>query len=74
MRLVSLPLAGAGGREVHVNPEQVVCLMDAGLRRTQLITTGLQGESSITLMLDLGADEAARRLAEATELRASRAA
>ncbi|MFC3068607.1 hypothetical protein [Phenylobacterium soli] len=64
MRLVSLPLAGAGGREVHVNPEQVVCLVDAGQRRTQLVTTGFQGEASMTLMLDLSVDEAALRLAD----------
>jgi hypothetical protein len=57
-----MPLAGAGGRAVHVNPEQVVCLVDLGERRTQLVTTGLQGETSISLTLELTVAEAADRL------------
>ena len=52
VKLVGLPLAGSGGRQVFVNPEQVVCLMDVGASRTQLVTTGLSTESSITLTVD----------------------
>jgi hypothetical protein len=65
MRLVSMPLAGSGGRQVHVNPEQVVCLVDLGQRRTQLVTTGMQGETSMSLLLDLAVSEAAERLLDA---------
>jgi phage-related tail fiber protein len=38
---------------VFVNPEHVVCLMDAGSGRTQVVTTGLSGEASISLVVDL---------------------
>ena len=62
MRLVPLPLAGSGGRLVHINPEQVVCLMDLGERRTQIVTTGLSGETSITLIADLEPEAVARKL------------
>jgi hypothetical protein len=52
LRLVSFQVAGGGGREVHINPEQVVCVMDLGVRRTQIVTTGLAGESSISLIVE----------------------
>ncbi|HEY0725774.1 MAG TPA: hypothetical protein VGD41_17595, partial [Pyrinomonadaceae bacterium] len=51
-KLVGLPLAGSGGRQVFVNPDQVVCLMDVGGSRTQIVTTGLSTESSITLTVE----------------------
>jgi hypothetical protein len=53
MRLISFKVAGSGGRPVFVNPEHVVCLMDAGSNRTQIVTTGLSGETSISLVVDL---------------------
>ena len=62
MRLVPFPLAGSGGRLVHVNPEQVVCLMDLGEKRTQIVTTGLSGETSISLIAELEPDAVARKL------------
>ncbi|WP_297695187.1 hypothetical protein [Phenylobacterium sp.] len=68
MKLIPMPLAGAGGRSVFVNPSQVVCLIDLGDRRTQLITTGLQGESSMSLLIELAPAEAARRLLAASAI------
>lgn len=62
MRFVSLPVAGGGGREVLINPEQVVCIMDAGERRTQIVTTGLSTESSISIVVALGVREVGNRL------------
>jgi hypothetical protein len=62
MRLIEMPMAGSGGRAVHVNPDQVVCLMDMGDRRTQIVTTGLSGETSMSLVVELPHDEVARRL------------
>lgn len=62
MRLVGFALAGAGGRQVFINPEQVVCIMDAGDRRTQLVTTGLATESSITLLVDVAQAEVVEAL------------
>jgi hypothetical protein len=62
MRLVPLPLAGSGGRLVHINPEQIVCLMDLGEKRTQIVTTGLSGETSISLIIELEPDAVARKL------------
>jgi hypothetical protein len=52
VHLVGFPLAGGGGRQVHVNPEQVVCVMDVGERRTQIVTTGLSGETSMSLIVE----------------------
>ena len=52
MRLISFPVAGGGGRRVHINPEQVVCLVDMGEDRTQVVTTGLSGSASITLAVE----------------------
>lgn len=51
MRLVEFP--EAGGRALFVNPEQVVCLIDSGKNRTQIVTTGLSGQSSISLIAEL---------------------
>lgn len=62
MRLVGFALAGSGGRKVYLNPDQVVCVMDAGDRRTQLVTTGLSTESSITLLVDLAQAEVVQAL------------
>ena len=62
MQLIPMTLAGAAGRHVYINPEQVVCIFDLGDRRTQVVTTGLQGESSITLVLDMAPAEAVSRL------------
>lgn len=55
-------MAGSAGREVLVNPEQVVCLMDYGHARTQIVTTGLSSESSITLTVSLSVREVGARL------------
>lgn len=68
MLLVALPVAGAGGREVFVNPRHVVCLLDSGPSRTQIVTTGLSAEASISLVVELPAVETARRLGLAPEL------
>lgn len=62
MQFVALPVAGAAGREVLVNPEQVVCIMDAGPNRTQIVTTGLSTESSISIVVALGLREVGSRL------------
>lgn len=62
MQFVALPVAGAGGREVVVNPEQVVCITDAGHERTQIVTTGLSTESSISIVVALGVREVGHRL------------
>ena len=61
MRLVELP--EVGDRSLFVNPEQVVCLIDSGTSRTQIVTTGLSGESSMSLIVALPVDEVARKLA-----------
>jgi hypothetical protein len=62
VRLVRLPVAGAAGRPIIVNAEQVVCIVDVGDKRSQVITTGLSGETSISLMVELSASEVADRL------------
>ena len=63
MRLIEFPTAGGGGRKVHVNPEQVVCLMDSGDGRTQIVTTGLSGESSMSIVVAMSMNDVARKLA-----------
>ena len=62
MRLVEFPTAGSGGRKVHINPEQVVCLMDSGEGRTQIVTTGLSGETSMSIVVAAGLDDVAWKL------------
>jgi hypothetical protein len=62
MTYIALPMAGSAEREVFVNPEQVVCLVDDGARRTQVVTTGLSSSASITLIVGLPVHEVARRL------------
>lgn len=52
IRLVRFPVAGGGGREVLVNPEQVVCVLDVGGDRSQIVTTGLSGEHSMSLIVE----------------------
>jgi|GEM_PF-1895502 hypothetical protein len=52
IRLVGFPVAGGGGREVYVNPEQVVCLLDIGGDRAQIVTTGLSGQTSMSLIVE----------------------
>jgi hypothetical protein len=37
---------------VFINPQQVVCLLEAGDGRTQVVTTGLHGEASMSLIVD----------------------
>lgn len=64
MRLIAFKVAGSGGRPVYVNPEQVVCLMDGGGSRTQIVTSGLSGEHSISLVVDLDTAAVAERLQE----------
>ena len=70
--LVGLPLAGGGGREVFINPEQVVCVRAGGDSRTQIVTTGLSTESSITLMVDTPQPEVVAALVHGTRPAASR--
>jgi hypothetical protein len=55
-------MAGSGGRPVLINPDHVVCVVDVGDNRSQIVTTGLSGESSITLVVDLDPPEVGRRL------------
>lgn len=62
MQMVIFKVAGGGGRVVHINPAQVVCLLESGAGRTQVVTTGLTGESSMSLIVDGGPDEVSRRL------------
>lgn len=52
LHLIGFRLAGGGGREVHVNPEQVVCVLDVGDRRAQIVTTGLSNEASMSLIVE----------------------
>lgn len=52
IRLVGFPVAGGGGREVYVNPEQVVCVLDIGGDRCQIVTTGLSGQTSMSLVVE----------------------
>lgn len=60
MQLVELP--EVGDRVLYVNPEQVVCLIEAGRNRTQIVTTGLSGESSMSLIVALDLREVAGML------------
>lgn len=62
MRMIPFLIAGGGGRRVHVNPEQVVCVVEQGEDRTQVITTGLSGASSMSLVVDGALDEVASAL------------
>jgi hypothetical protein len=59
MRMFSFHVAGGGGRRVHINPEQVVCLVDLGDDRTQVVTTGLSGSTSMSLVVEGGVEEVA---------------
>ncbi|MDB5428490.1 MAG: hypothetical protein JWR43_2465 [Phenylobacterium sp.] len=52
MRLIAFRVAGGGGGVVHINPDQVVCLLEAGDGRTQVVTTGLTGETSMSLIVE----------------------
>ena len=45
-----------------MNPEQVVCLIDSGKNRTQVVTTGLSGESSMSLIVAMPVEDTARAL------------
>ncbi|HEY4031006.1 MAG TPA: hypothetical protein VGM25_11725 [Caulobacteraceae bacterium] len=62
MRMYSFHMAGGGGRRVHINPEQVVCLVDMGDERTQVVTTGLSGTTSMTLVVEGDLDDVAMTL------------
>jgi hypothetical protein len=64
LRLVPFPLAGSGGRLVYLNPGQVVCLMDLGENRTQVVTTGLSGETSMSLIIEMSPSAVSHRLLE----------
>ncbi len=63
LRLVGFPVAGGGGRQVHVNPEQVVCVLDLGGDRSQIVTTGLAGEGAMSLIVERKLDLVVRELA-----------
>ncbi len=58
MSLVRFRLSG-GGEPAFVNPDMVVCLMQAGPQRTQVVTAGLATEASITLIVAMPIDEVA---------------
>jgi hypothetical protein len=60
--LVGFQVAGSGGREVHINPEQVVCVLEVSDHRVQVVTTGMTSESSMTLMVDATIDAVVRAL------------
>jgi hypothetical protein len=62
MRMCSFLMAGGGGRRVHINPEHVVCLVDMGDDRTQVVTTGLSGSTSMSLIVEGPLDEVALAL------------
>jgi hypothetical protein len=63
LELVGFPLAGSGGRQVHVNPEQVVCVLDLGGERSQIVTTGLSGENSMSLIVERRLEAVVKALA-----------
>jgi len=65
IRLVGFPVAGGGGREVYVNPEQVVCVLDIGGDRCQVVTTGLSGQASMSLVVERPVDAVVRGLSGA---------
>lgn len=52
VHLKGFRLAGGGGRLVHVNPEHVVCVLDVGENRAQIVTTGLSNEASMSLIVE----------------------
>ncbi len=62
MSLIAFRLASTGGEEAYVNPAMVVCLMQAGHGRTQVVTAGLAGEAAISIVVAMELHEAARRL------------
>lgn len=62
LQLIGFPLAGGGGRKVHVNPEQVVCVLDLGSERSQIVTTGLSGEGSMSLIVERRLEVVVREL------------
>jgi len=62
MSLIPFRLAGSGGEEAYVNPDMVVCLMQAGLQRTQVVTAGLAGETSISIVVAMELHDVAARL------------
>lgn len=57
-------MAGGGGREVNVNPEHVVCVLDVGENRTQIVTTGLSNAASMSLVVEAQYAAVVRTLAE----------
>lgn len=62
MSLIPFRLGGSGGEEAYVNPDMVVCLMQAGLQRTQVVTAGLAGETSISIVVAMELHDVAARL------------
>jgi hypothetical protein len=62
MSLISFRLAGSGGEDAYVNPDLVVCLMQAGQNRTQVVTAGLAGETSISIVVAMELHDVAARL------------
>jgi hypothetical protein len=57
-------MAGGGGREVNVNPEHVVCILDVGENRTQIVTTGLSNAASMSLVVEAPYTAVLERLRE----------
>ncbi len=62
MPLICFRLAGSGGEDAYVNPAMVVCLMQAGRDRTQVVTAGLAGETSISIVVAMEIHQVAARL------------
>jgi hypothetical protein len=62
VQLIPFPVAGSGGRKVFVNPEQVVCIIDSGDNRAQIVTTGLQGQASMSLVVEMNPALVAEKL------------
>ena len=62
MLLIPFRLAGSGGENAYVNPAMVVCLMQAGRDRTQVVTAGLAGETAISIVVDMELHDVAARL------------
>jgi len=64
VQLIGFRMAGGGGREVNVNPEHVVCVLDVGENRTQIVTTGLSNAASMSLVVEASYAAVLQRLRE----------
>ena len=64
VQLIGFRMAGGGGREVNVNPEHIVCVLDVGENRTQIVTTGLSNAASMSLVVEAPYAAVVQRLAD----------